>query len=803
MLTELEKVAAALGLAASDRVWRDSAQHIDALAEEVRECLATVDRDDLSAAGRNFVRRLLRSVSDLSSLSPEDCQARIERTGDAVRSRLLRGEDPGSEVEVAHRRRGDAPQRDLSVDAAVPIGHLKGVGPVTRDVLLAAGINTVADLLHYLPRQYQDRTQSTRISELEPGAYAVVAGDVTGTRGGRGRRTRFLEVALSDGTGTLLATWFKPPPYLYKAFSKGDELVLMGKIESKAPPLRMSHPEFERLDAEDGVNRGLVIPVYSQPEGLGQKALRKLVRRAFEDFARDVPDRVPGAIRDDLGLPGRTEALYALHFPESADDLPALREGRHPAHEALLWEDLFILQVGLLRRRELLSLTGCSASAASGSGAGLREQAVRSLPFRLTAAQGHALSEIESDMCGSRPMQRLLQGDVGSGKTVVALLAAASIIERGDQVAVLAPTEVLAFQWWERAQALYEPMGFTVALLTGGQGAAARKHNREITASGAAQLIVGTHAVFQEAVSFARLGLAVVDEQQRFGVLQRASLLGKGPEPHLLAMTATPIPRSLALTLYGDLDLSVLDERPPRGEVTTQVLAGARRAQAYALLREAVEGGARAFVICPRVEGPGEGRACLDTAEELAGGLLEGLPIGVLHGRMDPAAKDRAIQLFREGEVGVLVSTTVVEVGVDVSEATVMVVEDADRFGLAQLHQLRGRVGRSERGGQCILLSDRPATERLQILEQCNDGFEISEQDLRLRGPGDLVGARQAGAPAFRLSTTPRFMELLEAARTAARGVATRSDYRDDPELAPLRLAVAARLADAGAVEAG
>lgn len=608
---------------------------------------------------------------------------------------------------------------------------------------------------------------------------------------------------MSDGTGTMLATWFKPPPYLYKAFSAGDEVVLMGKVESKSPPFRMSHPEFESQKAEVGVNRGVVIPIYSQPSGLGQKALRKLVRRAFEDFAQGLPDRVPGEARQRLGLPGRAQALYALHFPESADDLVALREGCHPAHEALLWEDLFILQVGLMRRRERLRALGCSASDSPPGAGQLAKKAVDSLAFQLTGAQERVLAEIAGDLSGSRPMQRLLQGDVGSGKTVVALLAGASIIERGDQVAVLAPTEVLAFQWWERASQLYGPLGFQVALLTGGQGAAARRYNRELTQSGAAQLIVGTHAVFQEAVAFARLGLAVVDEQQRFGVLQRASLLGKGEEPHLLAMTATPIPRSLALTLYGDLDLSVLDERPPRGEVTTQLLSEASREKAYALLRGEVEGGGRAFVICSRVEGPGEGRACVDTAEELAGGLLEGLSLAVLHGRMDPAAKDRAIQRFRDGEIGVLVSTTVVEVGVDVPEATMMIVENADRFGLSQLHQLRGRVGRSQRGGQCILLTERPQTERLGILERCHDGFEISEQDLRLRGPGDLVGARQAGAPAFRLSTTPRFVELLEEARNVAREVAGRSDYEDAPELAALRLAVTSRLDGSAAIEAG
>jgi len=685
----------------------------------------------------------------------------------------------------------------------VPISELRGVGPVTRDALTAAGLSTVADLLHHLPRQYQDRTQRTPISEVEPGAYVVVVGEVAGVRGGRGRRTRFIEVAVHDDDGSILATWFRPPPYLYKAFEKGDEIVLMGKVENKAPPLRMSHPEFESLSAQDGVNRGVVIPIYSLPQGIGQKAMRKLVRRAFEDFAAGLPDQVPGGTRLALGLPSRSEALHSLHFPESADDLPALREGRHPAHEALLWEDLFVLQVALMRRRETLRQSGCSASPAVGGSGSLRARLLSALPFELTAAQRRAITEVDADLAGQEAMQRLLQGDVGAGKTVVALLVAAPIVERGDQVVVLAPTEVLAFQWWERANELYSAQGHQVALLTGGQGAAARRYNRELAASGAASLVVGTHAVFQEAVSFHRLGLAVVDEQQRFGVFQRARLLRKGPEPHLLAMTATPIPRTLALTLYGDLDITVLDERPPRGEVRTEVLYASRRAEAYALARQAVAAGGRVFVICPRVEGPGEGRAAVDSAEELANGLLDGVTVGVLHGRMDSAAKDRAVQCFRDGSISVLVSTTVVEVGVDVPEATLMIIEDADRFGLSQLHQLRGRVGRSERGGCCILLTSKPETERLAILERSEDGFAIAEEDLRLRGPGDLVGTRQAGSPAFRLSTSPRFLQLLEAARGAAREVAVRSDYESADELAALRLAVAVRLDAGTASEAG
>jgi len=429
---------------------------------------------------------------------------------------------------------------------------------------------------------------------------------------------------------------------------------------------------------------------------------------------------------------------------------------------------------------------------------------IAALPFELTGAQKRVLAELGGDLRSGSPMQRMLQGDVGAGKTVVALLAAADLVESGVPVAVLAPPEVLAWQWWARARELYGTAGVEVALLTGGQRAAARRHNRKLTEEGTAGLVVGTHAVFQEGVSFAELGMAVVDEQHRFGVFQRARLLAKGQEPHLLAMTATPIPRSLALTIYGDLDLSVLDERPPRGLLQTELLPLSRRAEAWELVREAAQAGERAYVICPRVEGVGNGHAVVETAESLVAGPLQGVRVGIVHGKMDAASKDAAIERFRSGELAVLVGTTVVEVGVDVPEATVMVVLDADRFGLAQLHQLRGRVGRSERGGRCLLVTESGSDkERLRILESTIDGFAIAEADLRLRGPGDLVGARQSGAPAFRLSTSPRFVELLAAARSSARDTASRADYASSEQLAALRAAVEVRLETSSVAEAG
>jgi len=778
------------------------------LHRAIGDHLDPVDEDLLSPKSRNFLRRLRRSFSDFDRLEPDEREGRLKRARDAVHARIRKGDEPDREAVAEPKRRVDAPARDTLSAAAVPVSKLKGVGPVKADQLAAAGIHTVADLLHHLPRRYQDRTCATPVQDVTRGEEAVVFGEVTGIRSGRGPRARFTEVAVDDGTGTILATWFGSAPWIHKAIARGDRVCLMGGVDKRAPPLRMTHPEFEKADADtEGVHRGVVVPMYGLPEGIGQRALRGLIHRAFEDFAQDVDDVVPASLRAELSLPTRAEALRAVHFPEALDDVPALRLGSHPAHEALLFEDLLVLQTALARRRSDVISRPCSAALWEFLNKGsktLQDRLITHLPFELTGAQRRVLGELGSDLTADQPMQRLVQGDVGAGKTVVALLAAASIVDRGDQVAVLAPTEVLAWQWFDRAKDLYERMGRKVALLTGSQRAAARRHNRAMTSDGVASVVIGTHAIFQDGVEFARLGLAVVDEQHRFGVFQRAQLLSKGGEPHLLAMTATPIPRSLALTMFGDLDISTIDERPPRGELSTDLWGTERHADAWAIVRSAAEAGERAYVICSRVEGKGPGHSVVELAQQLAMGALAGIRIGILHGRMDGAAKDAIISRFREGEVQVLVSTTVVEVGVDVPEATAMVIMDADRFGLAQLHQLRGRVGRSTRGGRCVLLADRPdEIERLAILVGSEDGFEIAAEDLRLRGPGDLVGARQSGAPAFSLFTTPRFAELLEVARASARTLVARDDYEDADEFAPLRRAAAERLELGAAAEAG
>ena len=686
------------------------------------------------------------------------------------------------------------------IAATDPLTVLPRVGPATAAALARLGLHSVADLLHHLPRGYQDRSAITPIASLAPGATAMVAGTVVAVRQGRrrGRTPGALEARVDDGTAALSVVFFGPRPHMRAQWGCGTQVMVMGRLEPTAP-LRLAHPEYV-IGAAEGrsPHRGGIVPLYRTTEGIGQRRLRGLVDVAFRSEAGLV-GLIPAALRDRLRLPPRGEALRAIHFPAPGADLTALSSGTHAAHEALLLEDLFVLMVALRRRRALRARAGSAADAlpATPMMAALRTRAEAALPFVLTGAQRRILSAIDGDLTTpGRPMQRLVQGDVGAGKTVVGLLAATPILARGGQVAILAPTEVLAQQWLRRAETLFHPLGVPCGWLVGAQDARTRAEISTQVAAGDVRIVVGTHALLQEGVSFARLALVIVDEQQRFGVFQRAALLDKGPQPHLLALTATPIPRSLARTLYGDLDLSMLDERPPRGPMTTELLPSARRRQAWARARRAAEAGERVFVVCPRVEEATDGlRSVLQTAEELANGDLAGVPLGVLHGRMRGTDTQRVLDLFAAGTIRVLVTSTVIEVGIDVPEATLMIVENAERFGLAQLHQLRGRVGRGPRGGHCVLLTAAPdATPRLAVLVATTDGFAIAEADLRGRGPGDLVGARQAGRPAFRLTTSPRFLDLLRTAREAADAIVGRPDYGTDPELEELRAAAEVRI---------
>ncbi len=666
---------------------------------------------------------------------------------------------------------------------------IKGIGPKAAARLARMGVTRVAHLLYLLPRTYRDRRVVTPIAEIPPDDEVVVAGTIRSVRVRRGRQGRILELSVADDTGTCTALWFRAPVFMVRRYRPGMTLRFAGRVEPDRPVPTFTHPEVD--ETGQGAR---IVPVYSATEGVSSRTVAGWVGKAVDAALHLVRDHVPGEVRERLDLPSQSRALLALHRPPPDADLAPLLDGSSQAHRALLFHELFGMQLALAIRRR--SVKDAPAVSVEPRRTGI-DQAIAALPFQLTGAQQRAVDEIVADQSSGRPMCRMVQGDVGCGKTVVAMLAALPVLEAGHQVALMVPTEVLADQHLQSAEELFGPLGYSITYLGGSLRARPRRDALERIETGTAQIAIGTQALFQQAVSFADLGLAVVDEQHRFGVQQRADLASKGAYPHVLAMTATPIPRSLAMALYGDLDLTVIDELPPRGEVTTEVVGEGDRDRVYREVRAAVERGERAFVVHALVESSDkleEVRDAVGMSTALAEGPLKGLRVGLLHGRMDPLEKEAIVEEFRGGEIQVLATTTVVEVGIDVPEASVMVIEDADRFGLAQLHQLRGRIGRSERPGSCFLFCRRGgANRRLAILARSRDGFAIAEADLHHRGPGDLLGTVQAGRPGFAIPTTARFSQILADAQREAFALARRPDFDTAPEHEPLRQVIRER----------
>jgi len=618
------------------------------------------------------------------------------------------------------------------------------------------------------PRRYEDRRELLPIGRLSLGEFQTVAGRVKAVGTGRTRRgIPYCEAMLEDGTGTLLARWYRQP-YLARTFRRGLRVILAGRV-SPYPPREMVNPEHEILDtgdpAEAGYHTGRIVPIYPLTAGLGQRFIRRWLADLTHELAGKIPDPLPPSVRDRQQLLPLPEAIRNLHLPEEPGHAAASRR-------RLAFDEFFLFSLAILRQR-------AARSRSVGIGfevpTGLVDQAVARLPFALTAAQERALAAIWNDMRLPTPMQRLLQGEVGSGKTIVALLAALTAVGNGYQAAIMAPTEILAAQHAERARALAEPLAVPVVHLAGGMAAPSRREALTRLAETSPCLAVGTHAFLQEDVRFGRLGFVVVDEQHRFGVLQRADFKRKAAHPDVLVMTATPIPRSLALVLYGDLDLTVIDELPPgRQPVTTVWIEDSERARIETELRARLARGERAYVVCPVVEeSAAELKAAVQTAEAYRRGPLGGFGVGLVHGRLRGAEKVETIAAFRDGRIRLLVATTVVEVGMDVPEATVIVIEHADRLGLAQLHQLRGRVGRADQPAACFVVADRTeiteeARARLEALVRERDGFALAEADLRLRGPGEFFGTRQSGMDGFHLGDLTADLRLLEAARGEA-----------------------------------
>ena len=702
------------------------------------------------------------------------------------------------------------------LELSTSVQYVKGIGPRLAELMGAKGIHTVDDLLHYLPFRYEDRLNPRGINELRVGEMATVIAEVRNSGLFRTRRMPIFQMTAGQGRTRLKCIWFNAA-YLRDRFKPGQLVALYGKVEEEryGGELQLVQPQFEILDdsadngSSDAAERklnsslevGRIVPIY---ESAGQGRLtsrwfRRIIHTALENLSPDLRDPVPPVVRQHLSLISPREALWKVHWPAPGESFEDLQSARTPAHLRLIFEELFFLELGLeLKRRQQKAQTGIAFRLDDR----VREAIKEILPFHPTAAQKRVLKEIASDMEKPFPMRRLLQGDVGSGKTIVAFEAAIIAMENGFQVALMAPTEILAQQHYFSARRILEPAGYRVVLLTGSLEDDRKRETRRHIAQGNAQLVIGTHALIEQKVDFARLGLVIVDEQHRFGVLQRFKLMKKSSdvgagvppvrmtsdagmavsptpaEPDVLVMTATPIPRTLALTLYGDLDLSVIDEMPPgRTPIVTRLVSDDESGKVWDFLRKQVAAGHQAYVVYPVIEENEETgiKAAIKMYKELDKRIFPNLRVGLLHGRLDPETKEQTMRLFQKGEIDILVSTTVIEVGVDVANATVMVVEHAERFGLAQLHQLRGRIGRGAARSHCILMTGGKVSEegerRLDAMVRTNDGFQIAELDLELRGPGEFFGTRQAGLPNFQVANLIRDRQLLEAAKHEAAAI--------------------------------
>jgi ATP-dependent DNA helicase RecG len=684
------------------------------------------------------------------------------------------------------------------------IQYVKGVGPKRAALFARLNVHTIEDACLFLPRRYEDRSRIRSISRVREGITETVIGEIKQVRmvTTRRRGRRIFEVIVEDGSGTITAKWFQfKPRYMAHLFKKGERIVLSGLVEydrySFFGGWQMLHPHYEILppDEDELVHTGRIVPIYPTTEGFHQRSLRSIMKRIIDEYGPQLPDILPPRIRQRQGLLPMNLALQQAHFPDSPADLELLNQGLSPAHRRLVFEEFFLLELGLAcrRRRFTEDKTGIAFNPPGELSRNLRKL----LPFTLTAAQERVLNQIEQDMARPQPMNRLLQGDVGSGKTVVALFTLLRAVESGYQAAIMAPTEILAEQHYLNLHPLLDKLGINTLLLKGDLGAKEKQAAHTRIAGGQAQVVIGTHAIIQQKVRFHRLGLVIIDEQHRFGVMQRADLIRKGCQPDVLVMTATPIPRTLALTVYGDLALSVIDELPPgRKPVETRLYYDRQRSKLYGFINKQIQAGGQAYIVYPLVEESEKLnlRAAADMAAHLQQDIFPHLKVGLIHGRLNSQQKEQIMRDFKQQKLHILVATTVIEVGIDIPTASVMVIEHAERFGLAQLHQLRGRVGRGQDMSYCLLLAHYPisdeAKQRLRVMLDAQDGFVIAEEDLKLRGPGEFLGTRQSGLPDLKIANILRDASLLEAARQEAFTLIRHDPNLRLPQHQPLREAL-------------
>ncbi len=689
------------------------------------------------------------------------------------------------------------PQVDVDRHLTDPITSIKGISTILASKFSKLGVTRIRDLLYFFPRHHIDYSRRCLISELEVGTEQTIIATVwEATERATSRRMRTAEAIVGDESGNIRVIWFNQP-YLAKKLTPNSRLVISGKVSLFRGRKVFESPEWEPLESDDLTHTGRLVPVYPLTAGLSPRVVRKLVKGTIDRWLPELADFLPQDVRKVAKLPSLSKALSQVHYPDS-------ESSKDQARRRLAFDELFLIQIGVLSKRRDWRKEGTGNAFQSQSDC--LGPFFNSLPFTLTAAQKHVFEEIQGDLVKTKPMSRLLQGDVGSGKTVVATAAMLLAAANGYQAALMAPTEILAEQHFENICRLFDrvsgtegngksvssyasllPQPIGVGLLTGSLRESAKQDIQERISSGEINIVIGTHALIQKGVEFPHLGLVVIDEQHRFGVMQRSELRCKGSSPHVLAMSATPIPRTLALTLYGDLDLSVIDELPPgRNEIKTKWLSPGQRQSAYDFIAKQVAAGRQAFIICPLIEESEaiDAKAATTEYERLSRNVFPQLRLGLLHGRLSGSEKEEVMRHFRGGELDILVSTPVVEVGVDVPNATVMLIDGADRFGLAQLHQFRGRVGRGEHQSYCLLLAGTPsieARERLSLLERTQDGFAIAEEDLRLRGPGEFFGTRQTGLPELKMARLSD-VELLELARVEAIRLFDADPYLQQPE---------------------
>lgn len=688
----------------------------------------------------------------------------------------------------------EKPVRPTPDPSTVDIKYVKGVGPKIAEIFERLGIFTAADLIRHYPRRHLDFQNRLLIRELRPGQEVTVFGTIksVGAFASKKGNISILTIVISDGTGSVVVSRFiggRSNKYLmdrYKAqYPKGAQVLASGVVERDryTSRLQLKNAEIEILselgDSQEemsSLHTNRLVPVYPLTEGLGLRHLRNVIHNALEQFDEALIDQLPESIRLQYNLLGLKDSLWGIHFPEDVDT-------KDEARRRLVFDELFAIQLQMANRRYQLSKTEDALALALPTD-GKLEQFRERLPFKLTGAQERVFMEIARDLASNKPMHRLVQGDVGSGKTVVAAMAALIAISSGYQVAVMAPTEILAEQHFRQFQKWLMPLGLRCALFLGKQGTKERREMQQALLSGQVHVAVGTHALIQDEVEFAKLGLIIIDEQHRFGVKQRAKLKAKGYNPELLTMTATPIPRTLALTMHGDLDVSEIDELPPgRKPVLTKVMTPGEKRQVHEFIRGEIQKGRQAYIVFPLIEESEtmSAKAATVEYETLRQNVFPELNIGLMHGKLKPQAKEDVMDRFRSGEFQILVCTTVIEVGVDVPNASIMVIENADRFGLAQLHQLRGRVGRGSDQSYCYLIANagsETTRQRLEIMEKTNDGFVVAEKDLELRGPGEFLGVRQSGMPDLFLADLVNDVTILEQARTAAISI-----FKTDPEL--------------------